>query len=72
MNGGAAISAPRPTQPERVLALLHRGPQTTLDLQAHYIMAVGYIVFKLRSQGHRIETIRLPNGVALYTLKAAA
>ena len=58
----------RMTQPEKVLALLRSGPKSTLDLRSHYVMAVGYVVYKLRSQGHHIETARLPNGVALYTL----
>lgn len=57
-----------PTQPERVLALLRTGPQSTLDLRAHYVMAVGYVIFTLRAEGHAIRTTALPNRVALYTL----
>ena len=75
LEGGAvkaAVKARPPTQPERVLAMLRSGPQSTLDIRANYIMAAGYVIFKLRTEGHRIDRTRLPNGVALYTLIAKA
>lgn len=56
------------TQGERVLARLREGPQDTLALRAEYIMAVGYVIFRLRAEGHVIHTTLLPNKVARYTL----
>ena len=57
-----------PTQRERVLALLHERPQSTVDLHANYILAVSSVIFRLRLEGHVIVNTPLPNGVALYTL----
>jgi len=68
----AAVNARPATQPERVLAMLRNGPQSTLDIHADYIMAVSYVIFKLRAQGHHINSKRMPNGVAMYTLVSEA
>ena len=63
-----AAKARAPTQRERVLALLRERPQSTVDLHANYILAVSNVIFRLRVEGHRIDTVTLPNGVALYAL----
>jgi hypothetical protein len=57
-----------------VLATLKRGPASTIDLQKnHPLVHVARQVWELRHwYGWDIETTRLPNGVALYTLKGKA
>ena len=54
-----------------VLARLQRGPATTIELQAEILTThVAKPIFDLRQAGHNIATKRLPNGVALYTLRS--
>ena len=44
------------SQPDRILALLRQGPQTTDSLRAHGVYQVSARIFSLRALGYSIKT----------------
>lgn len=70
---GVGQSQPSAVQRARILARLRIGPATTLQLRSElHAMHPAARVLELRRQGHRIITVRLPNGVARYVLTGEA
>ena len=65
-------SQPAAVQRARLLAMLRRGPVTTLEARAVAIMSPATRIFELKRQGHRIVTTRLPNRVGVYHLVGEA
>ena len=61
-------SQPACVQRARLLAMLRRGPVSTLEARAVAIMSPATRVFELKRQGHEIITTRLQNRVGVYHL----
>ena len=71
-NHAGGPSQPAAVQRKRLLAMLRRGPVTTLEARAVAIMSPATRIFELKRQGHRIVTTRLPNRVGVYHLVGEA
>ena len=65
-------SQPAAVQRARLLAMLRRGPVSTLEARTVAIMSPATRIFEMKRQGHRIVTTRLPNRVGVYHLVAEA
>lgn len=65
---GAAPAKPTGRQAKRTLAMLRRGPVTTIDLHDAYMLAAAGRISELKALGFEIFSKRLPNGVASYSL----
>ena len=61
-------SQPACVQGARLLAMLRRGPVSTLEARAACIMSPASRVFELRKIGLEITTTRLENRIAIYHL----